>query len=346
MKQPAKLRPRGRRRLRRFVNKALKPWDLRLVGRRYHSELKEGVFAISEIAGELVEAWAGRVHGTVPWRCTGIVFSKDRPLQLHALLKSYFVQCSPGAPPLDVLYTASDDRYEQGYAALQRLTHEVPVTWHLERDFRADVQRLLAAHADTGVFFLVDDIVFIRPVDFQLLGTFPLTSYVPSLRLGSEIRYSYFWDRPLHPPTLQRAIPGSPLQCWQFDRTRSNTWNFPQSFDGNVLPRVEVEVLARSLRYRAPNSFEVALAAAAPLWKQRQGLCFDHARLINLALNRVQQELENRAGGVEPGYLLALWEQGQTLDVERLYDRTFDSVHAEPGVSFIAGARELSPKRA
>ena len=41
-------------------------------------------------------------------------FSKDRPLQLYALLESYFTYCKDPVP-LIILYKASEDDYERAY---------------------------------------------------------------------------------------------------------------------------------------------------------------------------------------------------------------------------------------
>ncbi len=54
----------------------------------------------------------------------GIVFSKDRPIQLHALLESY-THYTANPAQLVVLYNVSDNNYEKGYEELQKLWPQI-----------------------------------------------------------------------------------------------------------------------------------------------------------------------------------------------------------------------------
>jgi len=48
----------------------------------------------------------------------GIVFSKDRPIQLFSLLESYYRYCEDEVP-IHILYKASNQDYKNGYKEIE-----------------------------------------------------------------------------------------------------------------------------------------------------------------------------------------------------------------------------------
>ena len=67
----------------------------------------------------------------------GIIFSKDRPLQLYGLIQSYY-QNVTNPPHLHVLYSASEREYEHAYQELIDLCDDYDIDFHLEHDFKKD----------------------------------------------------------------------------------------------------------------------------------------------------------------------------------------------------------------
>lgn len=281
---------------------------------------------------DLAVAALRRLHpGPVDWQCTGIVFSRDRPLQLHALLESYFDLCRP-APRLEVLYRADDPSLRQAYDEVRRSHASRPVGFHLQSDdFRADFERLLGPSDAAGVFLLADDVVFTRPTDFRDFARFPLGLYVPSPRLGRHITYAYDSGRHSPPPEFGRD--GEHL-VWSFGTGRG-AWAGVGALDGDVLAREELRALVGILPFEGPAGLE-RLLAGLPLWRASLGVCHGDARLVNLPLNTVQCDMPPRrhAGG-DVVALLEAWNQGLRLDVERLRDVTTTSTHAELAVLLV-----------
>ncbi len=99
-----------------------------------------------------------------PVRAEGVVFSKDRPLQLFALLSSY-AELVRDPPPLHVLYRASDEGYRRAYDEVLGASPAPLGEVISERVFRDDLLALLDRIRAPRLFFLVDDIVFVREVD-------------------------------------------------------------------------------------------------------------------------------------------------------------------------------------
>lgn len=71
-----------------------------------------------------------------------ILFSKDRPMQLDATLRSFFLHCSDSqAPQVHVLYRATGERIALQYDVLKRAYPQVH--FHAQRHFRSDALTIL-----------------------------------------------------------------------------------------------------------------------------------------------------------------------------------------------------------
>ncbi len=269
-----------------------------------------------------------------PPRAEGIVFSRDRPLQLFALLSSY-AELVRDPPPLHVLFLATGDAYRAAYDEVFRLSPAPLGRVIAERAFRDDLVALVNEVVAPRLFFLVDDIVFIREVDLAPLTALDAGRFVPSLRLGEHLRRAYTFDRdqPL-PPFRRRAVRDPDLLCWRW-KDGALDWGYPLSVDGNVFSTGEMRILARTLKFSAPNSFEAALQVHARRFRKRLGVCHREARVLNVPCARVQVEIDNRSGNVDPGELLEVWRSGRRLDHRRLYGIRNESAHQEVELVFV-----------
>jgi hypothetical protein len=279
-----------------------------------------------------------RLRDATPVRAGGaevaaVVFSKDRPAQLAALLAS-MGECVTPAVPVRVLYAAGDDRFARAYAEVLEAFAPAGVEGRRESRFRDDLPRLLAENDAPRVFFLVDDIVFTEPVDLTPLLRLDLATHVPSLRLGRNLERCYTADRPQPLPRFE-PLPGCPgLLSWRWSEGLHD-WGYPLSVDGNLFDAREMAVLAEIADYKAPNSFEVALQHFSACFDGRLGVCFEKSRLLNIPCNKVQDEVPNRAGTVDPVYLLERWEAGFGIDHRRFRGFGNASAHQELPLSLV-----------
>lgn len=275
-----------------------------------------------------------RASDRAPLRAEGVVFSKDRPLQLHALLASY-AELVKDAPPLHVLYRASDDRYRAAYAEVLAGSPAPLGEVIDEQAFRADLLALLDRIQAPRIFFLVDDIVFVRPVDLAPLLRLDPARFVPSLRLAPHLARSYVMARAQPTPPFRAGLLDDPdLLCWRW-RDGELDWNYPLSVDGNLFSTGEVRLLAERTRFVAPNSFEEKLQAFRGAFLDRLGVCFRASRILNVPVNKVQSELPNRFGSVDAATLLEVWRSGRRLDHRRLYGIVNESAHQEVELTFV-----------
>lgn len=256
----------------------------------------------------------------------GVVFSKDRPMQLHALLASYFAKAK-NPWPLSVLYTTSSAGFAAAYDEVVQAFRDRPVTFRCERAFRPDLLALLGGPAVDRVFFLVDDIVFVDEVDLAAFADVDTDRVVPSLRLGTNIRRRY--DTEIPPPHFVAGLTDAAGRRYWRWRDGILDWGYPMSVDGNLFAAGEVRLMARLSGFVAPNSFEAALTSFAECFADRYGACYPRSKIVNIPWNRVQEEHANRAGDVSERYLLEKWCEGWEIDCEKLFGIVNESVHQE-----------------
>lgn len=264
----------------------------------------------------------------------GLVFSRDRALQLDATLRSFQRHVADTrAAELVVLYRATSERHAAQYRELGAAFAGRPgLRFVAERAFRADVLRILArglalpparrwtlerlptrgprrlplrlARAllgdapDRPVLFLVDDNLFVRPFDLAeaggLLGGRPDALGV-SLRLGCNTRHCYVLDRPQAPPAFQAAGVGWVAYDWT---TGEHDFGYPLELSSSLYRSRDLLPLLATLPFANPNQMEARLAECAPHFRARRPtlLCYERSVTFCNPVNRVQEEYPNRAG--------------------------------------------------
>ncbi len=265
-------------------------------------------------------------------QATGIIFSFNRPVQLELLLRSYFT-LAQNPVPLIVQYGAKGEAFKAAYAEVAALYPQV--TWVAEERFRPTLEGVLAGLTTPKVFFLVDDIVFIRPTDMAAFAALPVDTAVPSLRLAPTLNYSYTSAQAQQPPQFRPGAGEMLSFTWG---EQWNEWSYPMSVDGHLFSTAEVCVMARTAAYKAPNSFEGALMRFAPAFMGRQGLCFAAPKIFNNPCNKVQSEVANLAGSISPESLLARWQAGERLALAPYLDLHVTAPHMERDLVFEARA--------
>ncbi len=257
-----------------------------------------------------------------------VIFSKDRPMQLEALIDSYWHFAKNPRPPV-VIYSASTAGFSRAYRALfEGQGGRVEKTLDDEGGFKTALKDVLASLDTRHMMFLVDDIVFLRPVDLALLQ-FDSSHLVPSLRLAPHIVKSYTGNRPLTLPDLNQE---ENLLYWRYGATRGE-WGYPLSVDGHILHVWEVRLMVAALDFRAPNSFEYKLQKFNLLFRRRKGVCLARSVILNIPANRVQHEVDNRSADVDPVELLRLFPD-QKIDFLRYEGMLNTSCHEEHPLHF------------
>src|SRR5258708_3999245 len=137
----------------RALNSVLQRFDCRLVSASISRMVEEKRLALEELLA---------LAGSSPDEAAtleGIVFSKDRPTQLHALLDSY---CRHAADPvpLHIIYKATTEAHERAYREVFACFAAALIRPVVQGHFHADVVPLLEGLNCTRIVFLVHLILF------------------------------------------------------------------------------------------------------------------------------------------------------------------------------------------
>jgi hypothetical protein len=250
-----------------------------------------------------------------------IVFTKDRPMQLHALLESYFYYTTNCAP-VTIIYSCSDGDYQKAYDELATIWKNV--VFVRESNFYDTLKSVLDSADKERIFFLVDDIIFTRHYNLSDIAAVNCKEYVPSLRLGKNISYSYVRNRDLIPPYFTNL--GEHLISWKWS-VKNSYWSYPLSLDGHIFLLHELKVMIDLIHFNAPNSLEENLQIFNPIYFRRGGISFPQSVLVNAPWNMVQTEITNKNENISTGYMLIKWQHGKRIQFESYLNFDNKSCH-------------------
>lgn len=260
---------------------------------------------------------------------TFVIFSKDRPLQLHALLQS-FLQHVKHYAAVHVLYNSSNKAFEKCYHELQEELHS-DIHFQQETSFAKDLVEILATVYTEKIAFLVDDIVFTGPVDMEEFDAYP--DALPSLRLGRNIKacYTAGIKETAQPPI--KDLPNGLIE-WTWGDGEYD-WGYSLSLDGNIFSTKEITSFIAATDFKAPNSLELKLQTFAFLHKYRKGVAYNTSRIVNIPCNRVQTEILNRSGNISVEELMEFWNKGVRIDHHKFNGYLPQSPHEEIPFTFM-----------
>ena len=268
---------------------------------------------------------------------SGIVFSMDRALQLHALLSSYLEQVEKPAP-LHLFYKTSNAMHQKAYDEIIEMFSGKLASVSVQKPFRGKLIELLEAVESSKMFYLVDDDVFIDKIDMMDYAGYDTRYFIPSMRLGLNLKRNYTYGR-------EQALPrwvnfpqgGKDRSFWRW-REGELDWAVPCSIDGNLLDTKEILHLSRIIPYQAPNTYESALLAYAKWFGYRYGVCYSKSKIVNIPCNMVQTEIANIHGSLHQDALLERWQKGLQIDYRALYGVVNESAHQDVPFNFIKRA--------
>ena len=258
-----------------------------------------------------------------------IIFSKDRPLQLHALLNSIYDQFTEKPNKIYILYKCSTSSYEKAYLELKKETPLKSIIWNDQgtKLFKTSLLDILHSIKDEIIFFLVDDIIFIRPVILSDWTIWPPSDFVASMRLGNHLNCCFNKKNGAMPlPIFRNSNVLKEFLIWDWSKGQYD-WQYPLSVDGHFFSTSELTFFAELLDYKAPNSFEASLQPYQNIFSRRMGVCMNETRLFNVPANIVQDEYENIHGTFTTEEALKYWSQGKRIDVSQYYGFKNQSVH-------------------
>jgi hypothetical protein len=257
----------------------------------------------------------------------GIIFSMNRPLQLYSLLESYYINCDTSAK-LNILIKITNSCYLNEYLKIKNDFKNQNINFVFETNFKSDLQNIISQIKTSHLFFLVDDIIFIRKftfIDFFNLKNY--NNYIFSLRLGLNLNYCY-------PKSIYQTLPifkkHNKFNSWNWYKNKINgDWGYVFSVDGNVYEKNQIKIMSKIINYKAPNSYESNMNIFRFILMQKKGLCYDKSILVNVSLGRVNQEIDNISGYMPIESLLDSWQNGYKIDIKFFQNFDNKSAHIE-----------------
>lgn len=254
-----------------------------------------------------------------------IVFSRDRPLQLHGYLTSLFEQWQ-GEFRVSVLASLNPP-YMEAYDAVRTEFRFGPyghrIIFGPEVDFASDLTRSVDVGCAPLTCFGCDDAVFVRPVAVGHLP--PAFDAEPdllgvSLRLGTTVKRGMWGQEQAQPAMARRR---GDLLLWDATApTSEGDWAYPFDVVGTVYRTGFVRRLVDSVAPDSPSRLE---EAGSVFWRRHAGgathlACYHLPRLVLPTVNVVQPVFPNGTVGddrLSPAFLLGCWNAGLRLDTWR-----------------------------
>ena len=278
-----------------------------------------------------------------------IVFSKDRPLQLDATLRSFMLHCLDFNRVSDrIIVKASNEIYGEAYTILSKeYSSYSNISLIAEADFRQQVLDLL--RLDEYVLWLVDDNIFVR--DFYLSNCQQLLESNQdtlgySLRLGENTTYCYPLDKQQAIPDFKQISETTYKYKWT---SAAYDFGYPLEVSSSLYRTRDLLPLLESINFYSPNSLEAELATRVSYFKEVLPWLLCPLKSITFCnpINKVQSTAgDNRAGEskeLSSGSLLECFLKGERIDVVAFDGFTPNACHQEVELK-IAEAKAAPPK--
>jgi len=295
-----------------------KMWELEAFAKLYESSIKHIPLS-----------------GRHPAEC--IVFSKDRALQLHALISSYLEKVASPVP-IHILYQTSTPSHQKAYEEVIKIFPNNNVSFtkqDSDNSFRSNLISLLKSVDSEKIFFLVDDVLFIEDFDIQDFVKFDTDKFVPTLRMGLNLKKCYTVQKEQSLPELMPDIVKDKDKItWKWDHGIYD-WSYPLSLDGHFFSTQEIAIIIQLTEFSAPNTLEDQLQKFRRFFLFRKGIAYKKSRIVNIPCNKVQIENKNLYGDLHQDFLLEQWQQGYQMDFRGLYGFMNESAHQEIPFRFI-----------
>lgn len=251
-----------------------------------------------------------------------IVFSKGRPMQLHAYLESLLRFSDAQQGMIIVLYCETEGiRYD-------KVMRNFPeIKWVKESKFETDLKKAIS-QADDFLMFGCDDVVFTRNFSLKKACEYLHTNeqvFGFSMRLGENIQ-----------PMPENLSKDNEVLEWKWEGCKEAHYNYPWELDCTVYRKEDVVKLTsqEELPIKNPNYYEAMITqdnrseriARKHMASNRQNGC-----AIVITVNRVQDTHQNE---FDDSMLTDIYsldklynDEDNYLDLDRISQMSNDIIH-------------------
>lgn len=239
-----------------------------------------------------------------------LIFSKDRPAQLHCLLESIWENDKERIFEPRILYTYSSEEFHEGYKKClyyweQMLDHPSFIfAPRKEENFRED---LLNSFINLDLFnqhgylmMLVDDMILRKSIDISweiMERTLKMSNMCClSLRLGANTTWQYQTNSPIsRMPSFNNREDGKILWWNRLSCSPVENFNYPLSTDGHIYKSSFIIPLIKQTQFKTPNQFEANLQQHVRKCPPFMS-CPSESLFTNNVVNVCQYEYKNKFG--------------------------------------------------
>ena len=270
----------------------------------------------------------------------GIMFSKDRAMQLDGTLRSFLLHCQDyDLLDLKVIYTTSNQIHEKQYHQLIKDYERVEFV--KEENFREDLISLLKPYR--YVLFLVDDNIFVN--EFLLknaLNALDNNPYVIgfSLRLGRNVTHR------LYPEKRRWIMPEFETEekgIIKFNWTNGDLdmgFGYPLEVSSSIYRVRDLYLLLKRTEFSNPNTLELVLDRQKDNYKGliNDMLCYETSVTFCNPLNLFKTAWKNYAGESRENSsetLAEKFEAGYRIDIDAYTGFIPHAYHQEVELKFL-----------
>ena len=173
------------------LNKLLKPFKMELHKlKSLQAEKRFNEETMARLAAFYLDFYSSSSQLRLDIGISAIVFSKDRAMQLDALIASYFFY-TKNVSPLTVLFTYSDENHKKAYEILQNDLRTLPVRFIAENNFNTQLKDIIRDQHGDRLFFMTDDAIFLEHYDLNDCLEFDPFKNIFSLRMGEDLHFCF-----------------------------------------------------------------------------------------------------------------------------------------------------------
>ena len=263
-----------------------------------------------------------------------VIFSYDRPLQLHSCLESIYKNMK-NFDEISVVLRTSDDRYKKAYDEVQKTFPKI-VYFHQgknpKKDFKPLTMKATFDSPSKYIIFCVDDIIIKSAVDLAVVTKKmkETKAFGFFLRLGKNTDFCYMTNTYQSVPKLFDM--NDDIYAWNFTYSKGD-WAYIFSNDMTVYKKNDLKKYFEDISFI--NTFELEWKLSNRVHKDPIGLCFGFSKMINIPLNIIENTENRNMNVYSLENLLEKFLKGYKIDIGAFDNINNKSSHMEYEVKFI-----------
>ena len=251
-----------------------------------------------------------------------IVFSKGRPMQLHAYLESLLKYSDAQQKWITVLCCEMEKiRYEKVKKSFPE------VNWVTETRFETDLKQAIA-QANDYIMFGCDDVVFTRKFSLEKACEYLKTNeqvFGFSMRLGENIK-----------PMAENLSKDNEVLEWKWEGCKEAHYNYPWELDCTVYRKEDVLQLTnqKEVQIKNPNYYEAMITEdnrSERIARKHMASNKESGCAIVITVNRVQETHQN---GFDDSMMTDIYsldklynDEDNYLDIDKISQMSNDIIH-------------------